>query len=145
MGIPDKVLIGKNRIIELIPQRKPMVMIDELLYNDETKTVTSLKVEESNIFIRNGRLSEFALIENIAQTAAARIGYKAMETGTAVPVGFIAGIKNLKIFELPEVSSVIRTEITVVDHVLGMTIITGESSCDGKTAASCEMRIFLEQ
>jgi len=145
MGIPDKVLIEKSRIIELIPQRNPMVMIDELLFNDETKTVTSLKVEEANIFVKEGRLSEYALIENIAQTAAARIGYKAMETGTAVPVGFIAGIKNLKILELPEVLSVVRTEITVIDHVLGMTIITGESSCDGKILASCEMRIFLEQ
>jgi len=145
MGIPDKVLIEKNRIMELIPQRKPVVMIDELLYNDEVKTVTSFKIEESNIFLCEGHMTEYGLIENIAQTAAARIGYIALETGSAVPIGFIAGIKDLKIFELPEQSAVIITEVTILDHVLGMTIIAGQNSCDGRIMASCEMRIFLEQ
>lgn len=145
MGIPYKILIDKDRITELIPQRKPMLMINELLYSDESKTVTSFKIEESNIFICEGRLSEYGLIENIAQTAAARTGYIAMETGGAVPVGFIAGIKDLKIFGLPEISDVITTEITIVDHVLGMTIITGQIICNEKILASSEMRIFLEQ
>jgi 3-hydroxyacyl-[acyl-carrier-protein] dehydratase len=145
MGIPDKILIDKSRITELIPQRYPMVMVDELLYNDEEKTKTAFKIEESNIFIRDGFLSEYGLIENIAQTAAARIGYIAMEAGSAVPIGFIAGIKDLKILRLPEISAVIITEIIIVDHVLGMTIITGQNSCEGKILASCEMRIFLEQ
>jgi len=145
MGIPDKVLIEKNRITELIPQRNPIVMIDELLYNDETKTVTSFKIEETNIFFSEGRLSEYALVENIAQTAAARTGYIAMETGSAVPLGFIAGIKDLKIFDFPGQSDVLITEITIVDHIMGMTIITGQSRCNGKLIASCEMKIFLEQ
>jgi predicted hotdog family 3-hydroxylacyl-ACP dehydratase len=145
VGIPDKVLIDKSGITGLIPQREPMVMIDRLLHNDDKKTVTSFKIEENNIFIRDGHLSEYGLIENIAQTAAARIGYIAMETGSKVPIGFIAGIKDLKILRLPEKSSVIITEIIIVDHVLGMTIITGQNSSEGKMLASCEMRIFLEQ
>lgn len=145
MGISDKILIGKDRIRELIPQRDPMVMIDELLFSDETKTVSSFKIEESCIFFRDDVLSEYGLIENIAQTAAARTGYIAMERGEAVPLGFIAGLKDLRIHYLPEKSAVINTEITIIDHILGMTIITGQSRCNERILASCEMKIFLEQ
>jgi len=145
MGIPYKVLIEKDRITELIPQRYPVLMIDELLYSDEIKTVTSFKIKADSIFLREGCLSEYGLIENIAQTAAARVGYIAIESGNAVPLGFIAGIKDLKISDLPKLSEIIITEITVADHVLGMTIITGQSRCNEKILASCEMRIFLEQ
>ncbi|MDR2814115.1 MAG: pseudouridylate synthase, partial [Prevotellaceae bacterium] len=59
-------------ILELLPQRPPFVMVDTLLYCDREVTVTSLLVRDGNIFCDNGRLTEAGVIENIAQTCAAR-------------------------------------------------------------------------
>ena len=60
---------------ELIPQRPPFVMIDKLLSCDMVVTTTELEVREDNIFVADGRLTAEGLMENIAQTCAARMGY----------------------------------------------------------------------
>ena len=59
------------KITELIPQREPMVMIDKLIYADEKSAKGILFIRESNMFIHQNKLSEAALIEFMAQTAAA--------------------------------------------------------------------------
>jgi hypothetical protein len=61
--------------ISLIPQRPPFVMIGSLLYNDEKVTRTTYRVSQQNIFVEHGLFREPGLLENIAQTAAARAGY----------------------------------------------------------------------
>jgi len=143
MGISDKNLIGKDRIRELIPQRDPIVMIDALIFSDETRTVSSFEVDKNNIFVSDGYLSESGMIENIAQTAAARVGYIAMQRSAAIPIGFIAGIKDLKIYSLPKISSVLITEIVIENTVMGMTIISGKTVCEDKILVTCEMKIFI--
>ena len=61
-------------IKSLLPQQPPFVMVDALLDYSEEKTVTALKVQEENIFCSNGTLSASGMMENIAQTCAARLG-----------------------------------------------------------------------
>src|SRR5574344_389339 len=60
---------------ELLPQRPPFVMIDRLRDVTDTTTETELTVREDNIFYQGGVLREAGIIENIAQTCAARLGY----------------------------------------------------------------------
>ena len=60
---------------ELLPQRPPFVMIDRLVYNDETTTVTEFEVKADNLFAEGDLLNPCALVENIAQTCAVRMGY----------------------------------------------------------------------
>ena len=61
-------------ILDLIPQRPPMVMVDRLLHCDPVVTETEFTVREENILVENGRMSACGLVENIAQTCAARMG-----------------------------------------------------------------------
>ena len=62
-------------ILDLIPQRPPFVMVDELLHYDPILSNTRFLIKESNILVENGLLSECGVIENMAQSCAARIGY----------------------------------------------------------------------
>ena len=62
-------------IHELLPQQEPFVMIGKLTAFDEKRTVTETVIKEDNIFVSNGVFSASGLVENIAQTCAARIGY----------------------------------------------------------------------
>lgn len=130
-------------VLSLIPQRPPFVMIDKLLYSDERITRTSFQVSEENIFVINSRFCEAGLMENIAQTAAARAGYIARLENKPVSVGYIAAVKNLEIASLPKIYDELITEIKVENQVFNVMHISGRVYCKDKLVATCEMKIFV--
>jgi predicted hotdog family 3-hydroxylacyl-ACP dehydratase len=131
-------------ILDLLPQRPPFVMVDCLLHCDKVVTRTSLSVKEENIFCEKGLLTESGLIENMAQTCAARMGYinKYIYNDT-VKLGFIGAIRNLEIVRLPRVNEILTTQITVVEEVFQMTLVNASVMIDDETIASCEMKISI--
>lgn len=129
-------------ILDLIPQRPPMQMIDRLLYADEKSAKGVLYIKETNIFAEQGKLSESALVEFIAQTAAAYTGYHSKLNAGNVKEGYIGAVKNLVIEKLPSVNTEIYSEITVENEIVGFTIIQGKIFYQQEVIASCEMRIL---
>lgn len=138
------MLVDKAHITELIPQRAPFVMIDALAYQREGKTGTLFAVKDDNLFLREGRLEAAALVENIAQTAAAAAGYESRQSGEKVKIGFIGAIKNLQVYALPVKGDLLETETSLVNSVFNVSIVTGEVYCKGKLLVSAEMKIFLQ-
>ncbi|MBC7423978.1 MAG: 3-hydroxyacyl-ACP dehydratase [Ferruginibacter sp.] len=132
-------------ILLYIPQRAPFVMVDELVYSDETTTVSKFLVNAQNIFIEDDYLQVPALVENIAQTAAARAGYISHTNKKPVLLGYIGAIKNLEIFFLPKIGAGLVTEITIVHHIFNVTLISGKIVCNNKVIACCEMKIFISK
>lgn len=139
------MLVSIQNITEYIPQRAPIVMIDILEACDGATTITRFEVRSDNIFVQNGVLKEPGIIENIAQTAAAKAGYEVKQLGSEPLVGFIGAIKDLVINDLPKVGSMLETTVTVKMEVMGVTLIEGKSVCNGKEIASCEMKIILQK
>jgi len=131
-------------ILTLIPQRWPFVMIDELISSNEDVTYTRLLVQAGNVLVNDGVLSEAGLVENIAQTAAARAGYVARQLGEPVQPGFIGAVKNLQVFTLPIVGDTIETEVKIENQIFDVTIIKGKITCKGAIIAQCEMKIFIQ-
>jgi predicted hotdog family 3-hydroxylacyl-ACP dehydratase len=129
----------------VIPQRPPFVMIDQLLRCDDISSTTALCVREDNVLINNGELSEAGLVENIAQTAAAGVGYLASQTSQPILTGYIGAIKNLEVFNLPKVGEFIETEVAVKNHIFDVTIISGSVTLRGELIAKCEMKIFIKK
>jgi predicted hotdog family 3-hydroxylacyl-ACP dehydratase len=132
-------------ILSFIPQRAPFVMVDHLLEMNETITRSEFVVKEENIFVEDGFLKEPGLVENIAQTAAARAGYISKTEDKPVALGYIGSIKNLQIFSLPQTGDHLVTEVKVENQIFDVTLISGSISCNEKTIASCEMKIFINQ
>ncbi len=139
------MLVNKENILSLIPQRPPFVMIDQLISNDLESTKTSFAVRADNIFLEEGKLAAAALVENIAQTAAARAGHYSQTEKKPVLVGYIGAIKDLEIFFLPKISDTLDTEIIIKNQIFDVTLISGTVSCNGKLLAQCEMKIFIIQ
>jgi len=137
-------MLLEDDILPLIPQRPPFVMISKLLSSDERSTRTSLLITEDNIFVEKGLFREPGLMENIAQTAAARAGYMARMANLPVQVGYIGAVKNLEIAGLPEAGEELMTEITIKDQVFDVTIISGTVWCKEVVVAQCEMKIFIQ-
>jgi predicted hotdog family 3-hydroxylacyl-ACP dehydratase len=131
-------------ILDLIPQRPPFVMVDQLTGCSERSARGRLFIRDSNVLCHNGFLQESGLMECIAQTAAACTGYHQLSTKKEVARGYIGAVKNLVIHSLPAVNTEIHSEIVVENELLGYTIITGKILRNDEVLAECEMRILLE-
>jgi 3-hydroxyacyl-[acyl-carrier-protein] dehydratase len=139
------MLVTKNEIEQYIPQRSPIVMIHELAEASEERAVTHLHISTENVFVREGFLLEPGMVENIAQTAAAQVGYIFKQTNLPIPIGYIAGIKDLVVHGQPPVGSTITTTVKVMNQVLDVTLVEGLIHLDDKLLARCEMRIFVKK
>ncbi|HTE24295.1 3-hydroxyacyl-ACP dehydratase [Flavitalea sp.] len=132
-----------KNIETVIPQRMPFVMISELIQSDASTSRSTFEVKADNIFLKENQLQEPALVENIAQTAAARAGYMAIQEQRPVTIGYIGAIQNLEVFDLPFLGDQLDTEIRVMNQVFDVTLIGATVSCEGKRIATCEMKIFI--
>lgn len=130
-------------ILPYIPQRPPFVMIQTLERCDDSGAATTFTIPGNNVLVEDGFFTEPGLVENIAQTAAARIGYICQQEGKLVPLGFIGAVQQLKIDSLPKPGDLIETSINIINQIFNATIIEGIVSLGGKQIASCEMRIFV--
>jgi predicted hotdog family 3-hydroxylacyl-ACP dehydratase len=133
-------------IKKYLPHRAPMLMVDMILEMDEEKVETYFEINESNIFLENGFFTEPGLVENMAQTCSAVVAknyfidenYKD-KTDVDV-VGFISGIKTLKIYALPQSGTIIYTKAVLVSKFVTDTY----SLCTMKCQTFREEEIFLE-
>lgn len=130
-------------IKELIPQRPPFVMIDKMLSFDKNVTETQLEIRADNIFCKDGRLMAEGLMENIAQTCAARIGYVNLSKNEAVKIGVIGSVNNYEVFRLPKVGEVIITSVEVIEELLQITLVNAVVKCGDETLAQATMKIAL--
>ena len=135
----------RNEILEYIPQRQPIVMIDAVESFDHNQVVCKLTVRESNMFVAEGKLLEAGIIENIAQTIAAGAGCRAKMQNQKVRLGYIAAIKKLSISALPSVGETVTTCVQVLNEVFNVSIVQASVTCGETMIAECEMRIFLEE
>lgn len=138
------MLATPEEIIQYIPQRAPIVMVHNLVEASDDHVVTTLTIEPDNIFVDFENFTEPGLVEHIAQSAALHVGYQCSKKNLPVPIGYIAAIKDLKIFELPKANTVIKTLVRITNKVLDVTVIEGKVEQEGRILCSCEMRIFAK-
>ena len=139
------MLAEKQKILNLIPQKAPMAMVDGLLESDQEKTISTLTIEPDNIFVEEGLFKEPGLIENIAQTAALRAGYEADKNNEKPKVGFIGSVKKMKIYSLPKVGETLNTRLTILMEMENISVIKGEVMVNDELIAEGEMNIFLQE
>ena len=130
-------------ILTLIPQRPPFVMVDRLLHFDTQTTITEFEVRADNIFVDDGKLSSEGLVENIAQTCAARMGYISLMSHTPVKVGVIGAISNMAINFLPQCGVKLTTRIDLLEEVFQMTLVSASVVVGEEVVATANMKIAL--
>ena len=133
-------------IHELLPQQEPFVMIGSLVHFDKTLTITETEVRQDNIFVDQGNFSASGLMENIAQTCAARIGFvNKYILKKGIQLGFIGAVRNFEVLELPKVGDVITTRVEVKEEVFGMTLADAIITCGEKVLVTSEMKIAVKE
>jgi predicted hotdog family 3-hydroxylacyl-ACP dehydratase len=84
----------------LIPHRRPLRLIDEILEVDEDSAVTAATVAEQWPLFANGAVNPIVLIELVAQTALAHWGYTQIKKSADAVVrkGFLVGVQHADFF-----------------------------------------------
>jgi predicted hotdog family 3-hydroxylacyl-ACP dehydratase len=111
-------------IKKYLPHRAPMLMVDMILEMDDEQVKTFFEIKTDNIFLENGFFTESGLVENMAQTCSSVVAkdffidknYNDKENVNVV--GFISGIKALKIHALPQAGNVIDTKALLVSKFI---------------------------
>jgi len=92
-------------IDELVPHRRPLRLIDEVLEMDEDYAVTAAVITPQWPMLADGAANPIVLIELVAQTAAALGGLKVKKKDKGGPAGkgLLVGIKSAAFFldEIP--------------------------------------------
>ncbi|MGK7389883.1 MAG: hypothetical protein ACNS60_06010 [Candidatus Cyclobacteriaceae bacterium M2_1C_046] len=132
-------------VLKYIPQRPPFVMVDKVFEDGPDYIITGFDLKEDNILAENGYFNEGGLVENIAQSAALFAGFQFQAKGKPAPLGYIAGIKDLKIFFRPPCNTEIKTKIRLTNDLMNIQVVEGEVfNKENQKVASCELRIFIK-
>lgn len=131
-------------IHELLPQQEPFVMVTCLTHYDAETSVSQTTIGPDNIFVDNGYFSASGMMENMAQTCAARIGfYNKYVLHKDVQLGFIGAVRNYEVHELAPEASVIETRIDIMEEVFGMTLTRAEVRLEGRVIATAEIKLSV--
>ena len=129
-------------ILELLPQRPPFVMVDHLVDYSETQTTCELTIRKDNVFCENGEFAAAGLIEHIAQTCAARLGYyNKYVLKVGVRLGFIGEVKDLEIVRLPREGETLSTTIVVMQEIFDVTLVNAEVRVGTDVIATTRLKI----
>ncbi len=123
-------------------------MIDHLVSSDENKTRSTLFISEENLFTDQGHFTSSGLVENMAQTAALRLGVASEKNDgdeEDPKIGYIGALKNLEIKEFPKVSEEIQTEVKVVSEIMNFQVVEAHVFLNDHEIASAELKIFLAE
>lgn len=128
-------------VLDLIPQRPPFVMIDRLTKCSFEDATTELLVRPDNILVDDGALSTTGLMENMAQTCAARLGWLNLHNNQGIQIGVIGEVRNCKFLRLPKVNEQLTTSIHIIEDLGVITLADATVKIGAEEIASCRMKI----
>ena len=145
MAYPEDVInIAELETKDLLLQQPPFVMIDRMLMTDESRSVSQLTVRDNHMYYEaeTATLSENALMENIAQTAAARLCYIAKYVlKKNVTLGFIGAIRNFQLYRKPELGETMTTTINIVCDAMSMLLVEADICVGDEKIVETEMKM----
>jgi len=131
-----------ERILELIPQKPPFVMVDTLYDFTNLTGTTGFDILEDNILVEDGIFSEPGLIEHMAQSMSLHRGFQGFLEGLKNPrTGFIGAIKSVEIIELPKAGTHLTTSVEILHEIMNVTSVSATTKNEqGVIIATSEMK-----
>ncbi|MCX8522938.1 hypothetical protein OF897_03250 [Chryseobacterium formosus] len=134
----------KNFVESLIPQKFPFVMVSELAEYSESQLISGFTIKEDNIFVHEGVFQASGLIEHQAQSVALHTGYKFYLLGKEAPTGYIGAIKSFEAEDLPKVNDVLKTEVSILNEMMGVTLVEIITKLNNKIIAKSQMKTVVK-
>ncbi len=128
----------------LIPHRAPMRFVEALTDCTDTTATATTRFTADHFAVANGAVLETALVECVAQTAAAALGHRARAGGNpgAANNGMLAAVSNFKIHARPPLDKILTIEVRELKRLGPMLLIAGTISCAGQVIAAGELSLY---
>jgi predicted hotdog family 3-hydroxylacyl-ACP dehydratase len=137
------LLLEKEAVENLLPQKFPFVMVDKMYAYTETSLVSGLKIQNDNIFSSDSLFLEAGLIEHMAQSVALHTGYQFFLKNEIAPTGYIGSIKEIEIKKLPQINDTIQSTVTILQEFAGITLVDIVTTLNNEQIASGQMKTVL--
>ncbi len=137
------MIADKESVQNLIPQKAPFVMVDELLDYSEELIHSRFTVNRDNIFVYDKYFIESGIIEHMAQTVALHTGYQFFLLNKPAPTGYIGSIKNIVITRLPKLNEVLETTVSILQEFMGITLVEITVKIKNELIANGQMKTVL--
>jgi predicted hotdog family 3-hydroxylacyl-ACP dehydratase len=97
-------------------------------------------VRAGSPLVKDDCLQESGLMEHVAQSMAAYIGYGNKEE---IKIGVIAAIKHFIIYQKPYTGDILHTHITILGRVFTTILFRAEVRCGNLLLAEGEMKVVV--
>ena len=131
-------------ILTLLPQQPPFVLVDRLVHYDEQSTICQFTLPTDHLMVEKGVLSEAGILENMAQTCAARLGfYNKYVLRERVRIGYIGAVRGFVVHRLPKVGETLSTTIHIEQEIMGITLAAARVMVGETLIAEATLKIAL--
>ncbi|MTH17787.1 hypothetical protein [Flavobacterium sp. LC2016-01] len=137
------ILLEKEAVENLLPQKFPFVMVDRMFSYSETELTSGLNIQKENIFLEENTFLEAGLIEHMAQSVALHTGYQFFLKNEIAPTGYIGSIKEIEIKKLPKINDTIQSNVTILQEFAGVTLVDIVTFLNDEEIASGQMKTVL--
>ena len=135
---------NKISICEILPQREPFLFVDRLVHYDEWETGTAFTVPADHLLVEDGHLAAAGILENMAQSSAARIGYLCKYIlHVPVRIGYIGAIRKFRVHRLPAVGETLTTTILFREDVFGISLVDAVVRVGDEMIAEASLKTAL--
>lgn len=134
-------------ITGLIPQRPPFLFIRRIEGFDAQKgeLVSSTSFSADSLAVnKEGLVTQSAIIEALAQSAAALVGLKNPATDQP-PIGYLAAVSAFDFNEQPSAGTPLRLQVQTTREFGQFMIVQGSCYAADKLLATGELTFFLDQ
>ena len=126
------MISGPDNIAHYIPQRPPFVFIDTIDELSNTVARTRFTIPAGCPLVTDGILPLAGLMENAAQTCAARAGDR---------IGYIGAVKQMEVHRFPAIGETLRTEALLVQEVMNICLMEVKTFIGDELIASTTLKI----
>ena len=135
----DEIAIGG-----ILPQREPFLFVDRLERYDDRETVTSFTVPAEHLLVEDGHLTASGILENMAQSSAARIGFLCKYIlHVPVRIGYIGAVRKFRLLRLPDVGETLTTTILLREDVFGISLTDAVVRVGSEIIAEASLKTAL--
>lgn len=131
---------------ELLPQQPPFRFVDALVHFDETSARTRFRVPADTPLVVEGLFLSTGLLEHMAQSSAARVGYISRYLlHEPVRIGYLGQIKNYRVTRFPRVGETLETTVVLVLEMGGINLSDITVRCGDEVLATAQLKTALKE
>jgi len=137
--------MSTTEITSLIPHRPPFVLIDRLLEAEEDTFVTEFTIPGDHLLVKDGYFQESGMLENMAQSVAAGVGYLGVKRGQEPKVGYIGAISRAEVLKLPRAGQTLTTRVKITHRLDPIISVQGECFHKDEKLLVGEIKLVLNE